>query len=63
MGLSPVFEYAGGERGWIGDNPFIYLDTVKVRNLGWSPKYSIREGVLKTVEFLEKNTWVFDVRE
>ena len=21
------FEYTGGDRGWIGDNPFIYLDT------------------------------------
>lgn len=63
MGVSPVFEYAGGERGWIGDNPFIYLDTAKVRSLGWKPKYSIRDGVLKTVEFLEANKWVFDVRE
>lgn len=63
MGVSPVFEYAGGERGWIGDNPFIYLDTAKVRGLGWKPKYSIKEGVLKTVEFLEKNAWVFDVRD
>ena len=62
MGVSPVFEYAGGERGWIGDNPFIYLDTSKVRSLGWKPKYSIRDGVLKTVEFLEANNWVFDVR-
>lgn len=62
MGVSPVFEYAGGERGWIGDNPFIYLDTSKVRSLGWKPKYSIRDGVLKTMEFLEANNWVFDVR-
>ncbi|MEY8524113.1 NAD-dependent epimerase/dehydratase family protein [bacterium 1XD8-76] len=63
MGVSPVFEYAGGERGWIGDNPFIYLDTAKVRGLGWKPKYSIKDGVMKTVEFLEANKWVFDVRE
>ncbi len=63
MGFSPKFEYAGGERGWIGDNPFIYLDTAKVRGLGWKPKYSIQEGVLKTVEFLEKNAWVFEVRD
>ncbi len=62
MGLNPVFEYAGGERGWIGDNPFIYLDTSKIRSLGWEPKYGIRDSVLKTVEFLENNEWVFDVR-
>lgn len=63
LNVKPEFTYAGGERGWIGDNPFIYLDTSKVRELGWKPKYSIEEGVLKTVEYLEKNSWVFEVRK
>ncbi len=62
MGLHPEFTHAGGERGWTGDNPFIYLDTKKVRSLGWKPKYGIWEGVLKTVDFLEKNGWVFQTR-
>lgn len=62
MGLKPVFTYGGGDRGWIGDNPFIYLDTSRVRALGWQPKYGIRDGVLKTVDFLENNEWVFKVR-
>ncbi len=26
MGVSPEFEFTGGDRGWIGDNPFIFLD-------------------------------------
>ena len=60
LGLTPTMEYEGGERGWIGDNPFIYLDTKKVRSLGWKPKYSISEGVVKTVEYLQANPWVFD---
>ena len=55
LGVSPEFTYEGGERGWIGDNPFIYLDTKKVRNLGWTPKASIEEGVIKTVEYLMAN--------
>ncbi len=59
LGLTPELEYEGGERGWIGDNPFIYLDTKKVRSLGWKPKYSISEGVVKTVEYLQANPWVF----
>ena len=62
LGVSPRLSYAGGERGWVGDNPFIYLDTKKIQNLGWKAEYTIREGVLKTVEYLEKNEWVFDVR-
>lgn len=59
LGVTPELSYEGGERGWIGDNPFIYLDTKKVRALGWKPKYSISEGVIKTVEFLQENPWVF----
>lgn len=59
LSLSPKLEYAGGERGWIGDNPYIYLDTKKVRSLGWKPQFSIREGVEKTVEYLRENPWVF----
>ena len=63
LGVSPEFTYAGGERGWIGDNPFIYLDTQKVRSLGWESKATIEEGVVKTVEYLLENPWVFSARE
>ena len=38
LNIDPKIKYAGGERGWIGDNPFIYLDTKKIRSLGWSEK-------------------------
>ena len=27
LGIAPKITYAGGERGWIGDSPFIFLDT------------------------------------
>lgn len=63
LGVTPEFTYAGGERGWIGDNPFIYLDTKKVRSLGWAPKATIEEGVVKTVEYLLANPWVFSARD
>ncbi len=63
LGVRPGIEYTGGDRGWIGDNPFIFLDTKKIRSLGWSPKLGIREGVVKTVEFLRANEWVFETRE
>jgi UDP-glucose 4-epimerase len=59
LGLKPKFEWAGGERGWIGDNPYIYLDTKKIRSLGWKPRFSIREGVVKTVNYLRENPQVF----
>ncbi len=62
LGVNPRLEYAGGDRGWIGDNPFIYLDTSRIQALGWKPKHTIKEGVLKTVEYLKDNEWVFGAR-
>ncbi|EAY57004.1 MAG: UDP-glucose 4-epimerase [Leptospirillum rubarum] len=62
LGVEPKLEYTGGDRGWLGDNPFIFLDTAKIRALGWNPKLSIREGVLRTVEYLRANEWVFESR-
>ena len=63
LGVSPKLEYSGGDRGWIGDNPFIYLDTSKIRDLGWKPKLSIQDGVLKTIQYLKTNEWVFEERD
>lgn len=63
LGVNPTLEYAGGDRGWIGDNPFIFLDTTRIRALGWRPKLGIREGVVTTVEFLRGNEWVLEARE
>jgi UDP-glucose 4-epimerase len=54
--IQPTLEYSGGERGWIGDNPFIFLATSKVRALGWKPQSTIRDGIFATLRFLEKNT-------
>lgn len=63
LGLNPKLEYSGGDRGWIGDNPFIYLDTRKIQALGWKPKFGIKNGVIKTVKYLRSNEWVFEKRE
>ncbi len=63
MGLAPKFEYAGGKRGWVGDSPFIFLDTAKIRSLGFEPKLTIKEAVERTVDYLLENPWLFDVRK
>ena len=62
LGVSPALEYSGGDRGWIGDNPFIFLDTARIRGLGWLPKLSIREAVERTVAFLRGHEWVLERR-
>jgi len=58
LGVSPQIRYAGGERGWIGDSPFIFLDCARIRELGWRPRLNIRQGIVRTVEFLQDNEWV-----
>ena len=62
LGLKPELKYSGGERGWIGDNPFIFLDCSAVRALGWQPKLSIKEGVIKTVQYLRENSGLIENR-
>jgi len=62
LALNPERSYTGGERGWIGDNPFILLDTKRIRALGWQPKLTIREGILKTLSYLQQNTWLLENR-
>ncbi|MFN2447679.1 MAG: NAD-dependent epimerase/dehydratase family protein [Vicinamibacterales bacterium] len=62
LGVSPTIEYTGGDRGWIGDNPFIFLDTAKIRALGWRPTLSIREAVVRTLEYLQAHPELFEVR-
>ena len=44
LGIAPQLNYTGGERGWIGDSPFIFLDCARMRRLGWAPKLSIQQG-------------------
>jgi len=62
LGLKPRLEYTGGRQGWIGDNPFIFLDCARIRSLGWQPRLSIRQGVIRTVQYLQENPWVFESR-
>jgi UDP-glucose 4-epimerase len=62
LGVNPVREYTGGDRGWIGDNPFIFLDTAKIRSLGWQPKLTIREGIIRTLDYLQQNPALLDAR-
>ena len=61
--LNPQRIYSGGERGWIGDNPFIFLDTAKIRSLGWKPKLTIQHGIIRTLEYLQANHWLLEQRK
>ncbi|MFC4356677.1 NAD-dependent epimerase/dehydratase family protein [Halobium salinum] len=45
MGLSPEYEYTGGDRGWTGDVPKMRLSVEKLSALGWEPPTSSDEAV------------------
>jgi UDP-glucose 4-epimerase len=62
LSLKPRLDFTGGERGWIGDNPFIFLETAKVQATGWKAQLTIREGILRTLRWLQANPWVLEKR-
>jgi UDP-glucose 4-epimerase len=63
LGLAPRLTYSGGERGWVGDSPFIFLDCSRIRALGWAPKLTIREAVERTVDYLQANAQLLEARD
>ncbi len=62
LNLHPETIYGRLDRGWVGDNPFIFLDCRMARSLGWVPKLNIREGVKQTVRYLMANPHLFECR-
>ena len=60
LGVQPEISYSGGHKGWIGDSPYINLDTKRLALLGWHTETSIEEGIARTVRWLIANPWVFE---
>ena len=57
--------YTGGDRGWIGDNPFIYLDTARIRATGWAPRTrsARRSRAPSTTSSRTAGSWVIRYRD
>jgi UDP-glucose 4-epimerase len=55
LGLHPKITYSGGERGWVGDSPFILLDCSRIRALGWRPRLTIQQAVSATIKYVSVN--------
>ena len=62
LGLKPQLEYSGGNKGWVGDNPVIFLDTKKIRATGWKTTLTIEQSIIRTLQWLQKNQWVLQRR-
>jgi UDP-glucose 4-epimerase len=42
-------EYAGGDRGWVGDVPKFRYSTARLAQLGWRPALTSNEAVLRAI--------------
>ena len=62
LGLSPRLEFGTGNRGWVGDNPFVFLDVQKAMSAGWAPAHTIESSVRETTRWLAANRWILDSR-
>lgn len=63
LSLAPTIEHTGGRRGWIGDSPLILLDTARIRSIGWQPRVSIEEGIVRTLDWLQANEYAWREQE
>jgi UDP-glucose 4-epimerase len=58
--VDPELDYTGGTRGWAGDSPLIHLDCERIRALGWAPRLTIRESILRTLQWFDANPYVWE---
>jgi UDP-glucose 4-epimerase len=53
MGLKQIKKkHTGGKIGWKGDVAIVRLRNTRLKNLGWSPKYSSKKAVKATIQSL-----------
>ncbi|MGV8141875.1 MAG: NAD-dependent epimerase/dehydratase family protein [Candidatus Woesearchaeota archaeon] len=57
------YKFTGGNRGWIGDSPFVHLDISKLEKAGWKPTTSIEAGIKKTVMYLKERRKLLEKRK
>jgi UDP-glucose 4-epimerase len=50
LGVNPTINFGESDKGWIGDNPIIDLDISLMQEFGWNPRFSIKEGIIGTVQ-------------
>lgn len=51
---APVFEFAGGDRGWKGDVPIVRLNTDRIQATGWRCRKSTRAALKSSLQELAK---------
>jgi len=62
MGVSPSINTGTDDFGWVGDLPFVYLDTSSIRSTGWRTTKTIEQSVRATVRWLLEHDWILSER-
>ena len=62
MNVTPQINFKGGERGWIGDEPYIHLDNRKLKKCSWEPLMPLKNAIDITLEYFQENEWILNVR-
>ena len=62
LGLEPALHFGSGDRGWVGDNPFVFLDVSRAIATGWQPRHGIEASVRATARWLADNAWILEER-
>jgi UDP-glucose 4-epimerase len=63
MGVEPEIEHTGGKRGWPGDSPLIHLDCTRIMSLGWKPTLTIKEAIVRTLQWFDANPYAVELEE
>lgn len=60
LGVDPEVMFGTEPRGWIGDNPFTWLDIDRALSAGWETTMSIESSIRQTVAWLRDNAHLLD---
>jgi len=61
--VSPSVIYGTDDRGWIGDNPFTFLDISRAIEHGWHPSWGIQAAIRNTATWLRDHPWVLEAND
>ena len=53
LSLKPKLFFTNNKRGWVGDNPKIFLSINRLKKLGWKPKKNIKSSIIETVKYVQ----------
>ena len=52
MNIDVQIEYAGGDKGWVGDVPTFNYDLEKINKLGWKSKITSNDAIRKSIKHI-----------